>query len=69
VTVEGVVTKVDAEHGQAALHQIAQRYVGPEWAEVWRNGPEGALTLAIHVRPERWLSRDYAKLSAALQSS
>ena len=67
VTVEGVVTQLDAEHGQAALYELAQRYVGKDLAGFWKEAPAGAVTIAVHVRPVRWLSRDYAKLAAAVQ--
>jgi PPOX class probable F420-dependent enzyme len=64
VSVEGVVTSVQQAHPEQR-RALAERYLGPEGgAQYLDSTRDVAHTMeVVSVRPERWLSRDYTKVS------
>ena len=72
VSVEGPVTQILASTQEAEV-EIAQRYLGEEVArnyvasrqELRANDPN----VIVHVRPERWLSRDFMRQIRAMQEA
>lgn len=64
VTVEGPVLAVEAADVEA-VRPIAHRYLGQEigdrYLEQTRKGPDAPEEIRVCIRPERWLSADFAK--------
>ncbi|MCC3315042.1 pyridoxamine 5'-phosphate oxidase family protein [Nocardia africana] len=60
VTAEGSVTSIDAASPEVA-RAIAVRYLGPEEGAAFAEQNLGSDSVAIRMRPERWLSTDYSK--------
>jgi nitroimidazol reductase NimA-like FMN-containing flavoprotein (pyridoxamine 5'-phosphate oxidase superfamily) len=72
VSVEGPVTRVEPSTQEAEV-EIASRYLGADVAEnyvasrkeVRANDPN----VIVHIRPERWLSRDFMRQIRAMQEA
>lgn len=64
VAVEGPVLAVEAADVEA-VRPIAHRYLGAEigdrYLEQTRQGPDAPQEIRVRIRPERWLSADFAK--------
>jgi PPOX class probable F420-dependent enzyme len=61
VTVSGptaVTEGVDREQRR----RIAHKYLGPEFGDVYLQATEGADTITLRIRPERWRTTDYSKM-------
>jgi nitroimidazol reductase NimA-like FMN-containing flavoprotein (pyridoxamine 5'-phosphate oxidase superfamily) len=65
VSVEGPITAIEAVEVERDLRPLAHRYLGAEegdrFVEQTREGQ--AENILIRMRPERWLTADYAKAS------
>jgi nitroimidazol reductase NimA-like FMN-containing flavoprotein (pyridoxamine 5'-phosphate oxidase superfamily) len=68
VTVEGVVTAIAPVDVERDLRPIAQRYLGPARGDAYVDAmaPEMGGSVLVRVRPERWLTVDYAKEPSGL---
>jgi hypothetical protein len=68
VTLEGPIVAVEAA-GIEDVRRVARRYLGAEvgdrYVKATRGGGDGASEVRVRVRPERWLSADFAKRFAA----
>ena len=63
VSIEGPVVRVDDSVDEAERRALAVRYLGPELGDAYlaATAAEAAQDVAVRVRPERWLTVDYAK--------
>jgi nitroimidazol reductase NimA-like FMN-containing flavoprotein (pyridoxamine 5'-phosphate oxidase superfamily) len=65
VSVEGPVTSITAADLERDLRPMAHRYLGKELGDGYIEATGGAASKAesilIRMRPERWLTTDYAK--------
>jgi PPOX class probable F420-dependent enzyme len=70
VSVEGPIISTEAADIDRDLRALAHRYLGKEmgdrYVEETRNLPTHADNVLVRMRPERWLSADYSKESAAV---
>jgi PPOX class probable F420-dependent enzyme len=69
VSVEGPILVIeDADHDRD-LRPLARRYLGAEMGDQYiertRDEPEYAENMVVRMRPERWLTVDYAKASGS----
>jgi PPOX class probable F420-dependent enzyme len=66
VSIEGPVTLVEAADLERDVRPLAHRYLGKEigdsYIESFRGMYERGQTILVKIRPERWLTVDYAKL-------
>jgi PPOX class probable F420-dependent enzyme len=66
VSIEGPVTLVEAADLERDVRPLAHRYLGKEigdsYIESFRGMYERGETILVKIRPERWLTMDYAKL-------
>ena len=73
VSVEGPVLAIEPADLERDVRPLAHRYLGLEqgdrYAEVTRGDRERAGSVLVRMRPERWLSVDYAKHPAAPRRS
>ena len=65
VSVEGPIISTEAADLERDVRPLAHRYLGPEmgdrYIEQTRNASAQAENVLIRMRPERWLTVDYAK--------
>jgi len=61
VTVEGPVVAIDSRDVEQDLRPMASRYLGPEQGKQYAAGATAGDSVLVRIRPERWLSVDYAK--------
>ncbi len=65
VTVEGPIASVEATNMEDVGRSMAHRYLGPElgdqYVEATRAEAERGETVCYRMRPEHWLTVDYAK--------
>jgi nitroimidazol reductase NimA-like FMN-containing flavoprotein (pyridoxamine 5'-phosphate oxidase superfamily) len=67
VSVEGPIVAVEPSNLEADERPMAHRYLGPKLGDLYieqTGGAEGRVAnpqLKVRMRPERWLSVDYAK--------
>ena len=63
VSVEGPVTYVGTADREKLGRALAHRYLGPELGERYleATASEAGASLVVRMRPERWLTVDYAK--------
>jgi hypothetical protein len=65
VSVEGPVVSTEVADLERDLRPLARRYLGPDmgdrYVEMARRSPEHADSMLVRMRPERWLTVDYAK--------
>jgi nitroimidazol reductase NimA-like FMN-containing flavoprotein (pyridoxamine 5'-phosphate oxidase superfamily) len=70
VSVEGPIIAMEAADLERDLRPLAHRYLGAamgdRYIENTRDAHEQAENVLIRMRPERWLTVDYAKESGAL---
>ena len=62
VTVEGPVVKLETADMNRDLRPIMHRYLGAEVADAYLKATRGDSAdgeMVVHIRPERWLSRDF----------
>ncbi len=66
VSVEGPVTLVETADIERDVRPLAHRYLGKEigdgYIDSFRGMYERGETILVKIRPERWLTVDYAKL-------
>jgi nitroimidazol reductase NimA-like FMN-containing flavoprotein (pyridoxamine 5'-phosphate oxidase superfamily) len=63
VSVEGAVVKLEAADLDRDLRPIVHRYLGQAIGDGYLAATRGASAkdeLVVHIRPERWFSRDFA---------
>jgi nitroimidazol reductase NimA-like FMN-containing flavoprotein (pyridoxamine 5'-phosphate oxidase superfamily) len=66
VTVEGEVVGLTTDGGREELHRIAIGYLGEEEAAAYMSVvPAEMVMTSVTIRPGRWLSRDYRKMTGA----
>jgi len=67
VSVEGPVVSIEPAERERDSRSLAHRYLGEEMGDAYIEATSGSagLNVAVRVRPERWLSVDYAKQFAA----
>jgi nitroimidazol reductase NimA-like FMN-containing flavoprotein (pyridoxamine 5'-phosphate oxidase superfamily) len=63
VSVEGPIVAIEEAHLERDLRPLARRYLGPEMGDqyVERTASEHGDNVLIRMRPERWLTVDFAK--------
>lgn len=63
VSVEGPITAIDSVDAERDLRPLARRYLGAEEGDRFIERTREALadSILIRMRPERWLTADYAK--------
>ena len=65
VSVEGPIASIEAADLERDLRPLAHRYLGPDLGDryVEATGAESArsTSVVVRMRPERWLTVDYAK--------
>lgn len=64
VSVSGPVVDVRPAELEAHRRPMAQRYFGKELGDLYVSGEGGNENLLFTMKPERWLSVDYAKIQA-----
>ena len=63
VSIEGPVVKCEAADMQRDLRPVMHRYLGAEIGDGYLKATRGDSAeneLVVHIRPERWRSRDFA---------
>lgn len=67
VSVEGPITALEAPTLEEHLRPMAHRYLGEEdgdrYVERTAGSEEGSGSVVVRMRPERWLTVDYGKMS------
>ena len=65
-TVEGPVTRIEDTVTVEQRRELARRYLGRAGADDYIEATRDVTDhmCAIHIRPERWLTRDYTKATA-----
>lgn len=63
VSVEGSVTAAESGAHPEELRALAHRYLGTELGDQYVTATSGRPELRVSIRPERWLTVDYAKAS------
>lgn len=65
VSVEGPIVAIEASDLERDLRPLARRYLGAQggdqYIESVRGEPEYAENVLVRMRPERWLTADFAK--------
>jgi nitroimidazol reductase NimA-like FMN-containing flavoprotein (pyridoxamine 5'-phosphate oxidase superfamily) len=65
VSVEGPIVAIEPADVERDVRPLARRYLGRErgdrYIEATRNDRETAGSILVRMRPERWLTVDYAK--------
>jgi PPOX class probable F420-dependent enzyme len=63
VSVEGPIVAIEPAERERDVRPIARRYLGPEIGDRYVEATSAATeaSVLVRVRPERWLSVDYAK--------
>lgn len=65
VSVEGPIIAMDPADPERDLRPLAHRYLGPQMGDAYmektRGNPEYADNVLVRMRPERWLTADFAK--------
>ena len=63
VSVEGPVVSVAPADRERDVRPLARRYLGPELGDRYVEGTAGddEESVVVRIRPERWLTVDYAK--------
>lgn len=69
VSVEGPIIAIDPVDVERDLRPLARRYLGAQkgdaYVEGTRGQPEHEDNVLVRMRPERWLTVDFAKASAS----
>jgi PPOX class probable F420-dependent enzyme len=70
VSVEGPVTAVEPAKDREVLRALARRYLGKEGGDAYvaatAQDYEAEPNVLVRIRPERWLTVDYAKVWSSL---
>jgi nitroimidazol reductase NimA-like FMN-containing flavoprotein (pyridoxamine 5'-phosphate oxidase superfamily) len=63
VSVEGPIVAIEEAHLERDLRPLARRYLGPEMGDqyVETTASEHGDNVRVRMRPERWLTADFAK--------
>ena len=61
VSVEGTVSAIRTAEEQADSLPMAVRYLGEDLGAAYTEANSGRVSLHVSIRPERWLTVDYAK--------
>ena len=61
VSVEGTVTEIRQAEAEADLRPMARRYLGEEMGDAYTAANTGNDSVRLAIRPDRWLTVDYAK--------
>jgi hypothetical protein len=62
VSVEGPIVAVDAADLERDRRPLARRYLGTELGDRYMENTRDVVgNVLVRMRPERWLTRDYAK--------
>ena len=65
VSVEGPIVGTDPSDAERDLRPLAHRYLGSAMGDRYmdetRDSPEQVDNVVVRMRPERWLTADYAK--------
>lgn len=65
VSVEGPIVGIEASDVERDTRPMARRYLGPDLGDAYikqtSEGSEPGRSVRVRVRPERWLTVDYAK--------
>jgi nitroimidazol reductase NimA-like FMN-containing flavoprotein (pyridoxamine 5'-phosphate oxidase superfamily) len=63
VSVEGPIVAIEESHLERDLRPLARRYLGPEMGDqyVEKTASEHGDNVRVRMRPERWLTADFAK--------
>ena len=61
VSVEGTVTDIRRADPEADSRPMARRYLGERTGDAYTDANAGRESLRISIRPDRWLTVDYAK--------
>jgi PPOX class probable F420-dependent enzyme len=62
VSVEGAVVSVAPADRERDVRPLARRYLGPELGDRYVEATDGSEeSVVVRIRPERWLTVDYAK--------
>jgi nitroimidazol reductase NimA-like FMN-containing flavoprotein (pyridoxamine 5'-phosphate oxidase superfamily) len=61
VSVEGTVTDIRPCDDEADTRAMARRYLGDQLGDAYTDANAGGESVRVSVRPDRWLSVDYAK--------
>jgi PPOX class probable F420-dependent enzyme len=70
VSVEGPVSSITPASNEEHMRPLARRYLGVEggdrYIESEPDDPDDPQSIVVRVKPERWLSADYSKVSIGL---
>jgi len=70
VSVEGPIVRIEPSDPERDERTLAHRYLGTEagdrYMESALDGRDGEATIAVYLRPERWLTADYSKEDVGL---
>jgi hypothetical protein len=61
VSVEGPIVAVEAADLERDRRPLARRYLGTELGDRYIETRDVVGSVLVRMRPERWLTRDYAK--------
>ncbi len=62
VSVECTVTDIHQASDDDSSH-MAHRYLGSEMGDAYTSANAGSVSVRVNLRPDRWLTVDYAKMS------
>jgi len=65
VTIQGRVVSAELADVTRDLKPIARKYLGAEVGDAYVDNtrPDGTNEIVVHIRPERWYSRDFARMA------
>jgi PPOX class probable F420-dependent enzyme len=70
VSVEGPIQSISPADTEQHMRPLARRYLGVEggdrYVELDPDDPDDPSSIVVRMRPERWLSADYSKVSIGL---
>jgi len=65
VTIQGRVVSAELADVTRDLKPIVRKYLGAEVGDAYVDNtrPDGTNEIVVHIRPERWYSRDFARMA------
>jgi nitroimidazol reductase NimA-like FMN-containing flavoprotein (pyridoxamine 5'-phosphate oxidase superfamily) len=65
VTIQGRVVSAESADVTRDLKPIVRKYLGAEVGDAYVDNtrPDGTNEIVVHIRPERWYSRDFARMA------
>jgi len=65
VTIQGHVVSAEPADVTRDLKPIVRKYLGAEVGDAYVDNtrPDGTNEIVVHIRPERWYSRDFARMA------